>query len=88
MLQVISSSVIQFQLGPKLLRVHKDLRVEFCPDTKEKPPHWLSASVVDGKVVYFGGVSKLATEMFSKMAATRVYQEWLKGVGDEKKKEY
>jgi hypothetical protein len=78
MLQVISGSVIQFQLGTKLLRVHKGgLRVEYCPDTKEKPPHWLSAVVVDGKVVYFGGVAKEATDMFCKMSSTRVYLEWL-----------
>lgn len=78
MLKVVSPQTIQLQLTAKLLRVHKpDLRVEWCPDTKEKPPHWLSAAVVDGKVVYFGGVSKVATEMFSKLASTRAYLEWL-----------
>lgn len=71
----------QLQFGTELMRIHKTdagLVVLYCPDTKEKPQHWLSGWVDRNEVHYFGGVATKATKMLSKVLGLRAFEEWRK----------
>jgi hypothetical protein len=69
----------QIQFGTALIRIHKTeagLVALYCPDTKEKPQHWLSGWVDGNQFRYFGGVAIQATNLLSKVVGLRAYEEW------------
>lgn len=78
---LLTPTTAQLQFGSELMRVHKTdagLVVMFCPDTKEKPQHWLSGWVDGNEVLYFGGKALAASKMLSKVVGLRAWEEWRK----------